>query len=506
MAPIIATLASLWRTLNVEFVIFFVTLTFAFVFRGLSSRLAMEKPSKAAKLGKGSGGCSPSSEQPPTPQKPRRALVAAPPRSAHAAGAESQWQKLGGGSQAASLAARRKQPQQIVDEVVDGMREQPGMRFAAKALDMYTDLREQLRRDCVRLPEAARGARHAPVDFYSTLVQCVVRVGQCHLVEEIIDDMAQQGVNRPLLFYESTMKQLAGQKHYHLALAVYDRLAADGLEPSAVTCSCLISFAAEIGELQRAVGFFEKLSTLTTPSIRAYMTVLRVYGRRQDWNSSLATFRDMQRRKVHVDSLALNVILATGVSADQLAGAEALLAEADSYNPPITDVVSYNTVAKCYAQHNDFDGAKAVIQRIRRRGLQPNAITFNSVMDAAVRSRKTTEAWDLLKEMRAAGLKPDKYTCSILIKGLTHEPSAVQVQNALDLLHEVDRALDKSLRTTLFHAVIEAAAQAGDSSMLMHVFSQTRQHQVTPTAAAYKRLREFAEARGATPGLPALTA
>eukprot|EP00421_Protoceratium_reticulatum_P012483 CAMPEP_0168403956 /NCGR_PEP_ID=MMETSP0228-20121227/24393_1 /TAXON_ID=133427 /ORGANISM="Protoceratium reticulatum, Strain CCCM 535 (=CCMP 1889)" /LENGTH=88 /DNA_ID=CAMNT_0008417569 /DNA_START=88 /DNA_END=351 /DNA_ORIENTATION=- len=88
------------------------------------------------------------------------------------------------------------------------------------------------------------------------------------------------------------MKQLAGQKFYHLALNIHDRMVADGLEPSAVTCSCLISFAAEVGELDRAAHFFEKLASLTTPSIRAYMTVLRVHGRRQDWPAALATFRD----------------------------------------------------------------------------------------------------------------------------------------------------------------------------------------------------------------------
>lgn len=472
MALILESLVSLWRTLNVELVIFGVTLIFAFVFRGVSSKLVAGKPAKSSKFGKGSkDGSSLACEDLSTTLKPRRAPAAAP--RARPGGADQQCPKAGG---QAVTPLRHKHFAQIVDEVVDGMREQPGMRFAARALDLYSELREQLQHEGRRLPEAARGAKHGPLDFYSTLVQCVVRAGQCHMVEDIMDDMVQQGISRPLLFYESTMKQLAGQKHYHLALAVYDRLAADGLEPSAVTCSCLISFAAEIGELQRAVGFFRKLSSLTTPSIRAYMTVLRVYGRRQDWASSLATLRDMQRRNVHVDSLALNVVLATGVSADQLTGVEALLAEADSYNPPITDVVSYNTVAKCYAQHNDYDGAKAVILRIRRRGLRPNAITFNSVMDAAVRSRRTAEAWDLLKEMRSAGLRPDKYTCSILIKGLSCHPTPGQVQSALDLLREVDGALDKTLRTTLFHAVVEAASQAGDSAMLKHVFTQTRQH------------------------------
>jgi len=497
MASVIEVLAELWTTLHVEFVIFFVTLIFAFALRSMPSRLDPVKPSKASKLGKASkDGGSPCSGRPSTPQKPWRAETVAS-RGARPASPEQQEHNVG--SQAAS-ALRRKQCAQILDEVVIGMREQPGTRFASRALELYAELREQLRRDGLQLLVAARGARHGPLDFYAALVQCAVRAGQSQMVEGIIDDMVHQGVKRPLFFYESTMKQLAGQKHYELALAVYDRLSADGLEPSAVTCSCLISFAAEIGELQRAVGFFEKLSSLTTPSIRAYMTVLRVYGRRQDWTSSLATFRDMQRRGVHVDSLVLNVILATGVSAAQIGGVEALLTEADSYDPPITDVVSYNTLAKCYVQQSDFDGAREVVLRMRRRGLRPNAITFNSAMDAAVRSRRTAEAWDLLEDMRTAGLTPDKYTCSILVKGLAHEPLPRRVQNALDLLQEVGGALDKALRTTLFHAVIEAAEQTGDSLMLTHVFAQAKRHQVVPNATVYKRLRETAEARGAPLG------
>merc|ERR1719443_1389906 len=135
---------------------------------------------------------------------------------------------------------------------------------------------------------------------------CAIRLGKPHLVENIVDDMAKQGVSRPLTFYESLMKQLAGQKHYQLALAMYDRLVADDLEPSAVTCSCLINFAAEVGELDRALGFFEKLKTLGAPSIRACMAVLCVHARRNDWFGGVATLREMPTLGVPVDSIALN--------------------------------------------------------------------------------------------------------------------------------------------------------------------------------------------------------
>mmetsp|Transcript_45344 Transcript_45344/g.144547 ORF Transcript_45344/g.144547 Transcript_45344/m.144547 type:complete len:522 (-) Transcript_45344:104-1669(-) len=507
MSLVVTIVSDLWKSFNMELLIFALTLTFAFAIRGTSGKQAGKKPTKNLGPEKSPKQvASAALEQPPVPRaSPRTPTSGPPPRNLRFTGAERglrNWGDVqpGAAAGAGPGAARRRHPGQLMDEVVDGMREHPGTRFASRALELYSELQEILKEDGMRMTEAARGSRHSPIDFYTTLVLCVMRVGKCHLVECLIDDMIQYGVSRPLVFYESAMKQLAGQKHYHLALSIYDRLVADGLEPSAVTCSCLISFAAEVGEFQRAAGFFEKLASLTTPSIRAYMTVLRVHGRRQDWAASLATFRDMQRRRVAIDSLVLNVILATGISADQIQGVEELLAEADGFQPPITDVVSYNTLVKGYAQHNDFDGAAQVIERMRKRGLTPNAITFNSVMDAAVRSHRSSEAWDLLKEMRRSGLHPDKYTCSIMVKGLAQSPSSALVQSALDLLREVDAMCDKTLRSTLYHSVIEAAAQAGETSLLMHAFSQMRQHKVVPTAAAYRRLHEFAEAHSVALG------
>merc|ERR1719223_1969418 len=304
----------------------------------------------------------------------------------------------------------------MIDEVVEGMREHQHLKFAFKALQLYDELRVTLREDSSNIHDAVRYSRHSAVDFYSTIVHCAIRAGRHPLVELILADMVAQGVGRPLCFYESTMKQLAGQKQYHLALAVYDRLTADGLEPSAVTCSCLIGFAAEVGELQRAVAFFERLSTITTPSIRAFMTVLRVHAKRHDWEASRAVLQQMERRRVPVDALALNVVLATGVAADRLEDVSTLLAEAEAHKPPLSDVVSYNTLVKGYAQRGDVDGALAIMARMRTRGFKPNAITFNTAMDSAIRSGRCADAWKLLDDLRSTGLRPDKFTCSILIK------------------------------------------------------------------------------------------
>mmetsp|Transcript_47259 Transcript_47259/g.86780 ORF Transcript_47259/g.86780 Transcript_47259/m.86780 type:complete len:532 (-) Transcript_47259:41-1636(-) len=375
---------------------------------------------------------------------------------------------------------------QIMNEVVSLMRNQPNMRNAVKALALYSELREFMKSR--RLTDIAHQYRTNPVEFFTVLVQSACRAGRAQLVEGIVDDMVRHGIARPLEFYESAMKQLAGQKQYRMALAIYDRIIGDGLEPSAVTCSCLVSFAAEVGELTRAIQFFEKLASITTPSIRAYMTVLRVHAKRLDWQCSRDTFYDMQKRGVSIDSLVLNVVLATGVATDQVEGAEALLLEAAELRPPVGDLISYNTIIKGYAQRSDGAKALELMATMRGRAFVPNAITFNTTMDACVRGMKSTMAWELLGVMRESGLKPDKFTCSILTKGLAKGSTPDQIYACLDLLQEVGDSCEPVLRSTLLHSVLDAAATLPSFEPLTETFSQMWKHSVVPSANAFRHM------------------
>ncbi|CAE7830152.1 unnamed protein product [Symbiodinium microadriaticum] len=284
----------------------------------------------------------------------------------------------------------------------------------SRILGLYSELRHLLRTTGQTMAEVAAESGQRAADLYSGLTQLAIRSGKHQMLNSIIDDMVQSEVPRSLAFYESVMKQLAVQRQFRLALRVYDRLVEDGLETTAITCSCLVRFAAEVGDFTRAREFFEKLSCMTTPSIRAYMTILGVHNKRQDWPRALATIRDMRSRGVSVDSLALNVTLSTGVAADKVDEVLDLLTEAEQMKPSVADVVSYNTLIKAFTQRANYDAACEVMQRMKARRISPNAISFNTIMDAAVRAGRPEEAWSRQQEMRQHGYKPDKFTCSIL--------------------------------------------------------------------------------------------
>jgi len=461
--PKFFVLEAVWKSIGTELVIFVVTLAFALAIRTLNDSKKMgvktmttSEPVKVV------------SAESEGPLKPQGATVPA--------------QRRG-----------RRAPASILDEIVSGMKEQPSLRGAMRALQMYhEDLRPLLHADGLCLQEIGRFSKNSPAELFTTLVHCAIRAGRYHVVEGLLDDMVDQKVHRSLTFYESAMKQLAGQKQYHLALAVHDRLEADGLRPSSVTCSCLIGFAAEVGELQRAVDFFEKLAETSTPSIRAYMTVLRVHAKRQDFKASADILRDMDKRSVGLDSLALNVVLRTGVAADQLEEVSALVSEADQRSPPISDVVSYNTLMKGYAQRGNSAAATQVISQMKARGLSPNAITFNTAMDAAVRGGDANVAWQLLADMQKAGVRPDKFTCSIMIKGLARSPTVAQVRDAMALLKEVDSSCDQTLKSTLYHALLDQAARTsgpgGGVALQAQAFAQMRAAKITASPAAQRQM------------------
>jgi len=438
-------LEDLWRSIGLEIVIFVVTLCCAFLVRSFSPKAVV--PGRKAVSPK------------------HKASIDFPKNT----GFRRNSDQKGFCTQSHNTA-----PADVLQEVMQCFHEPNGGR-PSKILGLYAELGHLLEKSGQTLQEVASG--QTANDLYTGLSQLVIRTGKHQSLDSIIDDMVRYEVPRSLAFYESVMKQLAVQKQFRVALRVYDRLVEDGLETTAITYSCLIRFAAEVGDFGRAKFFFEKLSSLTTPSIRAYMTILGVHNKRQDWRGALGVIQDMKARGVNMDSLTLNVALSTGVAADKVEEVVELLAEAEQMEKCVPDVVSYNTLIKAYAQRANYAGACEVLERMQQRKKYPNAITFNTVMDAAVRAGKPTEAWAKLEEMRKRGFKPDKFTCSILVKAFCksgHLVNQESVNRALAVLDEANDSLDSTLKATLYNNVLDITTKADLHASVLNIMQQMR--------------------------------
>lgn len=122
------------------------------------------------------------------------------------------------------------------------------------------------------------------------------------------------------------------------------------------------------------------------------------------------------------------------------------------------DVVTYNTVIKGHLQRGDVQQAKRVLEAMRCSGLKPNVVTFNELLDASTQGEA---CWVLINEMRVCDLKPNKVTCSILLKNLKGSSSSGEVERTMALLDIVD-----DMDEVLLSSVCEACIRTGRADLL----------------------------------------
>merc|ERR1719405_360730 len=81
------------------------------------------------------------------------------------------------------------------------------------------------------------------------------------------------------------------------------------------------------------------------------------------------------------------------------------------------DIISYSTVVKGYCLQGDVDKALVVLKEMRAdKATKPDEITYNSFLDGCAKQHRVDEALAALDEMQAAGVNPSNFTLSILVK------------------------------------------------------------------------------------------
>jgi len=301
---------------------------------------------------------------------------------------------------------------------------------------------------CRLFREALSRHRHAPLACFGSLsekmflglISCCVHWGRDGQADEVMEAMRELGVPRSLHFYAAVMKIHAAKQHFSKALALYDTLVSDGLEADSVMLNCLLHFAVDCGQPARALEFFDQLCCMARPSVKAYMTVLRIHAKDNDFRSSIRLFRMMCESGVEPDTLVLNQLLSICVNAKRVSLARDIIDLCLQHQPDILDTISVNTLIKGHAIQDDLPSALDAFEALKALGMQPTTITYNTLCTTAAKCHECDLVWRLVGEMLSSRLQPDSYTCSALAKTLQLSVERIDEQRmhwALTVLRQV---------------------------------------------------------------------
>ncbi|CEL97092.1 unnamed protein product [Vitrella brassicaformis CCMP3155] len=370
-------------------------------------------------------------------------------------------------------------------------------------------------------------------EVFTSIVQLCIHTSQFAKAAGVLERFRADPSLRPTLhFYASIMNAYAAKQRYEQAVGLYEFVLADGLQPDTVMLSCLINLAADLSWNEKAIFFFERLKEIGTPSVKAYMTLVRIYGRIGDYQAAMDTLNAMVASGVEPDTLLINQVLLGCVNGGRVDIAEDIIQGTLIHSRrELLDIVSVNTLLKGYTHANLFDKAMEAFNCLLGGELQlaPNDISFNTLIDAAIRTQRQDSAWELLSMMEAAGVQPDFCTVSTLIKGIVnlppvplpsaHAPFGFQgsmrqhPDTEAALLHRqrhIDRVLlllaklsareppvsfvadgkrtAGKFREAVFDSMLDACVAMRDLDTLQRTFKLMKANGVTPSAVTYGTL------------------
>lgn len=143
----------------------------------------------------------------------------------------------------------------------------------------------------------------------------------------------------------------------------------------------------------------------------------------------------------------------------------------DMKSQKMVDVVSYNTLVKGHLAAENIENARALLADMGSQGIQANRVTYNELLHSMIMTKKRSEMWNVIKEMRQADISADSVTCSILLKSLTVQSPPWDVKRVLGLIDELEQPADE----ILYSSIIDTCIRLQQVELLSDFVKQHRQ-------------------------------
>jgi len=282
-----------------------------------------------------------------------------------------------------------------------------------------------------------------------------------------------------LAIFTAMIKVYAHAREAQKNCELYEQMRAIGLEPDMVVYSALIRSAVACGRYELARELFAENKV---PEVQNYMALMCASAREKNLQEALRVLHELESasaasQTLRVDTSAYNCALDACVSCNDLQAARSLFErmKAQGY----VDIISYNTLLKGLALTQAWAQTESLLEEMRACCIQPNCVTYNSLINAAVKAENMSYVWRFVEDMGRQNVPVDEYTCSILTKVLRLTQNREDVDRALRL---IDRAAAASQDDVFFSTLLDACIRLGDHARLKQILARLQRSRVSLSA------------------------
>jgi pentatricopeptide repeat protein len=363
----------------------------------------------------------------------------------------------------------------------------------------------------------ARNLKLADAISYNRMMKGYLAQGQEVAAKQLLAELTQKGMANTTC-YHGLMNARVNAGDLRGAWKLVAQMQDDGISPNAVTCAILLKGRLQSVEevarvlalidameepmdevlfmtvaeacirigrldmLSRQMEKFKRQGSSGSLSAETYGSMIKAYGRARDTKRVWELWDQMASDGAQLTSVTLGCMVEALVANGQSIEAWQLVQDLlkDEIAGPLVNTVICSTILKGFAYAKDTEKVMAVYKEMHHHHIQPNTITFNTILNAFAQCGTMQYAPELLVDMRKAtpAVEPDIVTYSTLVKGYCYAGCLDRALQVFKDMQEEGKCIPDEV---LFNSLLGGCAKEFRLEEALQLLNDMRKSGIAPS-------------------------
>jgi pentatricopeptide repeat protein len=364
----------------------------------------------------------------------------------------------------------------------------------------------------------ARENKVADVISYNTMMKGYIANGQEDKAKLLLEELSLRGLSATRASFHGLLNARVNAKDFNGAWRLVSDMQCAGISPNAVTCSILLKGRmTSPSDLSRVLALIDEMdqpmdevlflslleacirtgrldmlakqtdkfmrqdasSGLTAPT---YGSMIKAYGQARDLKRIWDVWGQMLAHKVQPTQVTLGCMVEALVGNGRAMEAWQLVQSTskDEALKHLVNTVIYSSILKGFTNAKDTDKVMSVYEEMRACSIQPNTITFNTILNAFALGGAMNRVPALLDDMKKASppIEPDIVTYSTIVKGFCNSGS---LDRALKVLGDMKASGRYSPDEVMYNSLLGGCAKEHRPDEALRLLEDMRKYNVAPS-------------------------